>query len=29
MNVAAQMGETNPKTKLELTIRDKEKFLKM
>ncbi len=25
----APMGETNPKAKLELTIRDKEKFLKM
>lgn len=29
MNVAPQMGETNPKTKLDLTIRDKDKFLKM
>ena len=29
MNVAPQIGEQNPKTKLEFTIRDKEKFLKM
>ena len=29
MNVTPQMGEQNPKTKLEFTIRDKEKFLKM
>lgn len=29
MNVPAQMGEANPKAKLELTIRDKDKFLKM
>ena len=29
MNVAPQIGEQNPKTKLEYTIRDKEKFLKM
>lgn len=29
MNIAPQMGETNPKAKLELTIRDKEKFFKM
>ncbi len=29
MNVAPQMGETNPKAKLDLTIRDKEKFFKM
>ncbi len=28
MNVP-QMGEANPKAKLELTIRDREKFLKM
>lgn len=26
---APQIGETNPKAKLELTIRDKDKFLKM
>lgn len=29
MNVAPQIGEQNPKTKLEFLIRDKEKFLKM
>lgn len=29
MNVTPPMGEQNPKAKLELTIRDKEKFLKM
>jgi hypothetical protein len=29
MNVSPQIGEQNPKTKLEFTIRDKEKFLKM
>lgn len=29
MNITPPMGEQNPKAKLELTIRDKEKFLKM
>jgi hypothetical protein len=29
MNVGSQIGEQNPKTKLEFMIRDKEKFLKM
>ncbi len=29
MNVTPSIGETNPKAKLELTIRDKDKFIKM